>query len=366
MKKAIFLLSLLAWPIVCLCDYHALQIGVSLPLTGPFSEFGEAVRNGFELAVEEQPALRSKIQLLYEDNAYDPKKAVANLRKLVDINHIDIFFVWGNEPALAISPIAEKLKIPTVAIAQYDQVSVNRNYVIRFINSGQQYSETLLSYLRQQKIKRLALVKAELSFFNMLLDGLKEGASRETIDIEVVDTFLPSETDFRSSVVKLKTKKFDLLGLYLGAAQVNLFVKQANELGFHPQLFGATPFESKSVIAGAWPLLEGAIYTHNAVTEAFRDKYTARYHTDVQLAYAANAYDFAILTATLFDGYHGKLGAADILRIYAETKQQIGASGPFHYVNSSRGGKHFDFDIVVRKIWAGGTKEVYRSNYGLK
>jgi branched-chain amino acid transport system substrate-binding protein len=362
MRYLVVPLLVTLWPVLTMGDAPTFKIGVSLPLSGAFAEYGEAVRNGMELALEDQPALRSKIKFLYEDNAYDPKKAVGTLQKLVDVDGINLFLVWGNEPALSVAPVAEQRKIPTIAIAQYPQVSMGRNYVIRFLNSGEQYSETLLAYLRNEKIKRIAVVKSELSFFNMLTDGLKHLAESEQID--VVDSFLPTETDFRPSILKLKARSFDILGLYLTSPQVGLFLKQANELGFRPKTFGATPFESKGVIASAWPLMDGAVYTHNAVTADFSMKYTERFNTDMQLAYAANAYDFVGVTGSLLAQKADFSSPPAILSSYASVKPGSGASGNYRFVDSPENGRHFEFDIVVRKIYGGNAEEVFRSNFG--
>ena len=270
MKKYSLVVIFLFFVQIAIADEGRFTVGVSLPLTGALAEYGEAVQNGIEFARFENPAQLSDIQFIYEDNAYDPKQAAATLQKLVDLDQVNLFLVWGNEPALSVAPISDQRKIPTIAIAQYPQASLGRNFVIRFINSGREYSETLLSYLRTQKLSKIGIIKSELSFFNMLVDGLERAKTEERI--EVIDTFLPSDNDFRTSISKLKSRQFDILGVYLIPPQVGQFFKQAAELDFHPRTFGATPFESKSVIAGAWSLMNGAIFTHNAVTAIFRSK----------------------------------------------------------------------------------------------
>jgi len=49
----------------------SLVVGVSLALSGPVAEYGEALRNGIELAREEHSDLLSDIRFLYEDDRYD-------------------------------------------------------------------------------------------------------------------------------------------------------------------------------------------------------------------------------------------------------------------------------------------------------
>ncbi len=362
--KDIFLVFLLTlFPLLGVADDTTVRVGVSLPLTGAWAEFGDAVRNGIELARRKNPASFAKIEFLYDDSTYDSKKALTSLHRFIDVDQVDLVFVWGNEPALAVSPVAEQRKVPTFAVAQYPQVSIGRTYVTRFINNGEEYSKTLLDYLRTKKIQNLGIVKSELSFFNMLVEGLLKNRDQEKI--VVLDTFLPTETDFHSSIIKLKGKtNFDILGVYLTPPQVDIFFKQSKALNFHPRTFGATSFESKSVMSSAWREMNGAVYTHNAVTNEFRRAYIEEYGNDVQLAYAGNSYDFAMLTARLLSGKSERLTATQILNLFSSMKPTIGACGPFHFVSSVDTGNHFEFDIVVRQIKGDVTEEVFRNGLG--
>ena len=90
----------------------------------------------------------------------------------------------------------------------------------------------------------------------------------------------------------------------------------------------------------------------------------SRFGNDIQLAYAGNAYDFAVLTGELFGKVKQKPTAQQILSAFEGVKPGTGVSGPYHFEDTPDGGRHFKFDIVVRKIEGINTTEVYRSNYG--
>ena len=64
----------------------------------------------------------------------------------------------------------------------------------------------------------------------------------------------------------------------------------------------------------------------------------------------ANAYDFSSLTARLFSSGARNLTAPEIIAKYATVSPSLGVSGPYHFSYSKADGKHFVFDIVVRKI----------------
>lgn len=344
-------------------DERPLLIGVTIPLSGATTEYGEAVRNGIELALEDHSTLQTRLRFLYEDDGYDPKRALSAFRKLTEVNKVDLVFAWGNEPAITLAPLAERNRVALITVAHYPTISKNRRYVLRFQNTGAQYSRVMASYLHANGFKRLGLVKSELSFFNMLADGLVMTKPTD-MTVQILDTFLPTDTDFRSSILRMKSTSMDCLGLYLLASQVRDFVRQSSQLDFTPCLFGATPFESRSVISDAWPLMEGALFAHNAVTDSFRQKYQSRYGSDVQLGYAANAYDFVTLTASLFPNGGAGLTSDGVIDGYRRSREQTGYSGQYRFVQSADEGDHFAFDLAVYRVTAGRAQEVFRSDYG--
>jgi len=131
-------------------DDRSFLVGVNLPLTGEVAEFGVAVKNGIQLAVKEYPSEFGGIKFIFEDNRYDSKTSVTAFNKLKDLNKVDLVFVWGDTPSLAIAPVAEKRKTPLVAVLT-DHTAVRKfDFVIRFINSYDQYASALVEYLRSQ------------------------------------------------------------------------------------------------------------------------------------------------------------------------------------------------------------------------
>jgi len=337
-----------------------LKIGISIPLSASLGEYGIAVKNGLEMARKDYSELFKKIRFIYEDNRYSPKISVTTFNKLVNLDRVNIVFVWGNEPGMAIAPLAEKRKIPTIIAGQFPALAVNRKYVIRFLNRGDEYSRVILEHIRKQGAKKIGIVKSELTFFNMLVDGLRKHKTNEE-SIKIIDTFLPSEYDFRTVITSLKHENYDIIGVYLVPPQVIEFYQQAAELKLDIKTFGATPFESKTVIERSSKLMEGAVYSHNIVSQKFRERYIKAFGDDIQIAYAANAYEFARLTASLFANREKIPSSTQILAAYTGVEEQDGVTGPYRFKSSSDGDRYFEFDIRVKKI-AGGKVVVLPSN----
>jgi branched-chain amino acid transport system substrate-binding protein len=89
----------------------AIVIGVSLPLTGRFSEPGSAAQQGYEIWAElinEGCGLLGRpVELSILDNASDQDTAVADYEKLITVDEVD----------LVVGPFSSFLVIPTSEVA---------------------------------------------------------------------------------------------------------------------------------------------------------------------------------------------------------------------------------------------------------
>ena len=344
----------------CRADATVHRLGVSLALSGPNAEYGSAVQNGIQFALDENPDIKQRLLPIFEDDRYDPKTTVSNLQKLADIDGIEMLLVWGNESALAAAPVAEGRKLPTVVVAQHPKSGAGFKYVFRFINPAEDYSKSMLNYLRTQGTKHFLAIKTEISFFNILLDEFQNGLQANE-SLSVYESFAVGDSDFRTTIAKLKQQTFDMLGVYLNPPQSIQFFRQAVELGFHPQVFGSTPFESKAVIKEAGGYIDGSVYSQLGVDESFRERYIKRFGDDIQIAYAANAYDFVSVADKALRDLPSHPAAEKVLDALAKSADASGMCGPHRYRVSEKSGKFFEFDIVVKKIE--GSKIVILGHY---
>jgi len=86
------------------------KVGVSLALTGPLAEYGQAAKNGILLAQKKKPDLFKNIKFIFEDDSYLAKNAISNFKKFKSIDKVDLVYSWGVEPSTSLSQLAEKTK----------------------------------------------------------------------------------------------------------------------------------------------------------------------------------------------------------------------------------------------------------------
>lgn len=351
MKKTILLILFLlcsALPISAE-ETRPFTVGCIIPLSGRSAEYGVAVRNGLDLAQKSRPDLFTGLRFLIEDSLYDGKASITEFQKFTSVDHVDLTFVWGHGPVQAVAPVAEANHAPTVVISGQRVVANDKNYVIRFCSPHDLYAQALLGEMRRRGQKKVLVVKTELGFLNDTVEALQKGAVGDE-SVELVESYQPGETDFQPTVTKLKTMKFDLLGLFMGEDQLPLFLTRLSSVRLNPPLFGTHSFGGKEVIRAIQKEGDPAFFSANFVEDSFHKQYLETYGGDIQITWAANAYDFAILTAEMFGKGGVKHSPEEIVAKYKEVKGRTGVTGNFGYQNSDELGSGYVFPVVIKTI----------------
>jgi branched-chain amino acid transport system substrate-binding protein len=348
MKHSLLKLALVAY---CVCNSIAFadgvtKIGVILPLTGPVAEYGVAARNGMELAIKDSPQRFQSIALTFEDSAYDNKRAVDAFHRLRDLDDVALVFNWGTEPGLALAPIAERNRFPLITVSHDPRASLGKKFVLRFINPSRDFAQRQAQYLISRGFKRIGVLTTELSYFNSFLKELRDALGSQ-VSVDVIQTFQPSEQDFKIAIAKAKANGYDVIGVLLLTGQIAQFYREAAQLNLKVPTFGTDVFDSTSEVRSANGSMSGAVFTNIRVDEEFRRKYEQAFGNDVQVQYAGNAYDFANL---LVDALKHKEDTTSILDAIDRQHARLGVTGNFSPEGDPSVGRYFQFPVVLKEV----------------
>lgn len=320
------------------------NIGVSLPLSGDLVEYGEAVRNGIELAKEENQEEKQgpDLNFIYEDNQYEASKAISAYNKLVKKDKVKVLFNWGEPPLHAIAPLAEQDKLPVLAMSLDPKPALNKKYIIRTINHADDYAEKLVKFFVNKGYKTIGLVHTIDPFLIAMVDGIKKYLSKDQ-SVTIYESYNPDNFDFKTSLLKLtKTaEKPDILGVFLFSGQVQTFYRQMHAYKLNLPTFGTDFFESRNEIKLANGTMHGAVYANIIVQDVFYKKYVDKYKIDNQIAYAYNAYQMAKLLLSIEDYKNAESILASLRGV--KSKEYI-------YNSNEEAGSYFKFPIVIKKI----------------
>lgn len=174
-------------------------IGQSCQLSGPLAGLSAEVRLGAKLYfdhINSNGGINGrKIRLVTLDDAYDPKKAAANTRELIDTHRVLALFQYaGTPPAMAAVPIAEEKHVPL--IAPFTGSDALRQKFSRYVfNIKASYGDELAAMVRQLAvvgIDRVAVVYLNNAFGTGGLAAVEKSAAQHHVNLLVKE---PLEVD---------------------------------------------------------------------------------------------------------------------------------------------------------------------------
>lgn len=318
-------------------------VGLILPLTGSLAEYGIAVKNSFELARLSYPQKFTNIKLLYEDSAYQGTKAVAAFHKLVGQEKANLIYNWGTGPNEAVIPLAEKQHVPNIVTTVDTNIVQNKSYSIRSMPSSKDFASLLDAYFDKNHIKKIGILKNELTYFNSIIAELDQDK------ISFIETIPLDSNDFKSTISKIQDKEIDRLGIFLISGQISHFYNQANNLNLKLLTFGTDFFDSQNEVSSSGELINSAIFASIAVTDQFRKQYQDNFHNDLQIGFAGIGYDNALLIADLFNS-DPDLSSEEIIAKFKKIQTTKGVAGEYYFSETDETGMEIKSPAQLKVI----------------
>jgi branched-chain amino acid transport system substrate-binding protein len=306
-----------------------IKIGGTGPLTGGAAIYGQAVRNGAQIAVDEINALGGvQFELNYQDDEHDAEKAVNAYNTLKD---------WGMQISLgsvtstpgvatSVENNADRIFALTPS-ASAVAVTEGKDNVFQMCFADPNQGSASAQYISDQKlgVKVAVIYKNDDVYSTGIFETFKAKAAEVKLDIVSVTTFTEdSQQDFSVQLANAKDKGADLIFLPMYYTPASLIFQQAKSIGYTPKYFGVDGMDGILTLEGFdTSLAEGVILLtpFNATatdkrTTAFVTKYKA-FHDEVPNQFAADGYDcvFAIYEAVKAGNITAKTSAPDTCAI---------------------------------------------------
>jgi len=244
-----------------------IRIGVITPLSGGSAKYGEDIKRGYDLAVQELNAnggIRGrKIQLVYEDSEGKPEKAVAAAQKLIQKDKVIAILgpLWSS-PTLAVAPITEKNKIVLFSSgASSPKVTKAGDFIFRNELSDLYGAEQTAKHFIELGFQSIAILYINNDFGIGQKDVTIKVYSEGGGDILIAESFEQDAQDFRAQLTKIK--KVNPPALFIvGYKETILILRQMRELGIKTQILSVALFEDPEILNKTVSIAEGAIYTY--------------------------------------------------------------------------------------------------------
>ena len=221
-----------------------IMVATAGPMTGQYASFGEQMKNGAELAVEEINAAGGvngkMLKLSVGDDACDPKQAVAVANKFVGEG---VVFVAGH--FCSGSSIPASAVYAEEGIVQISPASTNPKLtderagpgVYRVCGRDDQQGAVAGAYIADKFAgKKVAIIHDKTAYGKGLADETKKALNAAGMEEAMYEAYTAGEKDYTALVSKLKAEGIDVL--YVGGyhTEAGLIVRQMREQGMDTQL----------------------------------------------------------------------------------------------------------------------------------
>jgi ABC-type branched-subunit amino acid transport system substrate-binding protein len=250
-----------------------------------------------------------------------------------------------------LAPIAETRSIPFFATESETKDCENRKFCSLFRNSADEWGQAVWQMLRAKEQKKIGIVKNQNQFMNTFVDAIIRNKNAEEI-VEIWIDVPADVSDFRTSVLNLKNKNFDALGVFLLPNSHRAMLNALNNVNSRVQMFGVEEFLVKENNKGLEKLVEDTLIFTPAVSKKFNTDFTSRHGETAGYFYAVAAYDFMNLLAETIKN-NPNLRKLELIKALHFKDQRIGEGGIYKLKFSKENVPFYSFPIAVHQLKSG-------------
>lgn len=358
MKRVTKLLSVLAAGAVMMgalagcggekkADGDTIKIGGLLEMTGGSASFGISSKNGIDLALNQINAKGvlggKKLALVVADDKSEASEATNGMQKLLSQDKV-VAVIGPNQSSAVIASgaINNGMKVlditpmgtnPDVTVDPKTGKTREHSFRACFIDPFQ--GTVMANYVsKEMGIKKAAIYIDNTSdYAKGLAAFFKDNFVKNGGEVVAQEAYLQKDTDFKSTLTKIKAANPDFIYIPGYYQEVGLIVKQAREIGLNVPMAGGDGWDSSKLpeIAGK-AALNNTFFTNlyspddtSDLNKKFVAEYQKAYNAKPDV-FAALAYDCALLVAQAIENAKSA-EPAKISEAMAKIKGFKGVSG---------------------------------------
>lgn len=320
-------------------DASTFKLGNIGPLTGANAIYGNATKNGAQLAVDEINAAGGSIQLEHncQDDEHDPEKSVNAYNNLKDWGLQVLVGPTTTNPCVAVSAETNSDNVfeltPSAssndviggqADADGNVTTARKDNVFQMCFTDPNQGTASAQYLAKKQLgTKIAVIYDNSDAYSTgIFKKFEAEAANQGLQIVSTTTFTADNaTDFSVQLNDAKNNGADLVFLPIYYTPAALILTQANGMGYEPDFFGCDGMDGILTVEGFdTKLAEGLMLLTpfvatatdektSAFTKAYKDAYG-----DEPIQFAADAYDCVYVVKELLEktGCTPDMSASDI------------------------------------------------------
>lgn len=300
-----------------------IHIGFIDPLTGPFAAFGEPVRDGALLAVDEINARGGvngrQIVLHLEDDGGNPTNSVTAFTRLATVTQVPVVIgPLSSGTSMATAPLANRYQVVQLStLAGTIDLTNAGDFVFRMYPSSEIGSRYIANVaMRDFRARRVAIFYPNNALGVTSRRFVTDIVANAGAQVVAVETYQDGDRQFRTQLTKIRDARPDVIlasSYYEEGAQI---LAQARQLGLNVPVLGEDGWFGP-IAATAGPALQNLYFANvnfsadqpnGQAAQAFVRAFRARYHRPPN-SYAATGYAAVYVVAQAL-GHGGDNGPA--------------------------------------------------------
>ena len=336
----------------------AVKIGMITTLSGGGSALGIDIRDGFQLAIDQEGGKLGgvAVEMVVEDDARKPDRAKEISDRMLKRDKVDIMtgIVWSNL-AIAVVPKVTKEGVFYVSPNAGPSLLAGKGCHANYFNVAWQNDnlhEAMGQYVANLGYKKPYILAPNYPAGKDALKGFKRFYKGGTISGEVYTKL--GQKDYAAELAALRDAKPDSVFFFLPGGMGISFLKQYAQAGLSGQipLFGPAFSFDQTILGAVGDAALGVINSSqwnkdidNAANRRFVADFRKAYGRLPSL-YASQGYDAARLIGSALEATGGDLSDADAFRSAVKAAKFDSVRGQFRF-----GANHHPVqDIYVRKV----------------
>ena len=325
-------------------DASEFVIGGIGPTTGAAATYGEAVKNGAELAVKEinEAGGINGVQVRFEwqDDEHDAEKSVNAYNTLKDKGMQMLRGTVTSGPCTAVVAKTAEDNMFQLTPSGSAVESIKGDHAFRVCFSDPNQGVASADYLAEKFAgkKVAAIYNSSDVYSSGIFEKFSAQAQEKGLEVVTAQAFTKdSAQDFTVQLQKIKESKADVVFLPIYYQEAALILTQADKMGLDVTWFGCDGLDGviqqlgddASLAEGVMLLTPFVADATDEKTQAFTSAYKAAYNDLVPTQFAADAYDamYIIKAAAEKAGITPDMSVSDICEAMKSAMTEIEVEG---------------------------------------
>ena len=213
-----------------------IKVGVTVSTTGPAASLGVPEKNTIPLMPTEIGG--QKVEYIVLDDAADSTRAVANARKLIGENNIDVLIGSSTTPAsLAMIDVAGEKQVPMISLAASEKIVAPvegaRRWVFKTPQNDSLMARGIVEHMASHGIKTVGFIGFNDAYGDGWLSEMQQATEAKGIKIVATERYARNDQSVTGQVLKVMRENPDAVLIAGAGTPAALPQKTLKERGYN-------------------------------------------------------------------------------------------------------------------------------------